>query len=320
VAGYILRRLLQAVPTLFLASVAVFLLLRLLPGDPAVVIAGSDAPPEVIAAVREEMGLNQPLPLQYAIWLQHVLEGDLGRSTLSKVPVSQLIAQRLPITLQLAFSAFILSTVLALLLGITAAVKQRSVVDWAINSAIGLGIAIPNFWLGILLIILFSLVLGWLPPGGHGDFTSDPGQAFKLLILPAFTLAVPGALGLSRLVKASMLEVLYEDYVRTARAKGLAGSRVLVDHALRNALVPVVTALGFDFGRLLGGAVIIESIFGWPGVGTLMLQGIGNRDYPVVQAGLLLLVVVFIALNLLIDLSYGLLDPRIRVSRGGARA
>jgi peptide/nickel transport system permease protein len=320
VGGYIVRRFLQAVPTLFLSTIAVFLLLHLLPGDPALVFAGPDAPPEAITAIRQQMGLDQPLPVQYVIWLGHVIQGDFGRSILSKVPVSQLIAQRLPVTLQLAFSAFVLSTCLALALGITAAVKQRSWADWVISSVVGLGIAVPNFWLGILVIILFSLVLGWLPPGGHGDFTTDPGQALKLLILPALTLAVPGALGLSRLVKASMLEVLYEDYVRTARAKGLANTSVLVRHALRNALVPVVTALGFDFGRLLGGAVIIESIFAWPGVGTLMLQGIGNRDYPVVQAGLLLLVVVFIVLNLLIDLSYGVFDPRIRVSRGGARA
>ncbi|MCA1644658.1 MAG: ABC transporter permease [Chloroflexi bacterium] len=318
--GYILRRVLQAIPTLFLSTVAVFLLLRLLPGDPALVLAGTDAPPEVISAVRQQMGLNEPLPVQYVLWLGHVVQGDFGRSILSKLPVSQLIAQRLPVTLQLAITAFVLSTLLALALGITAAVNQRSWVDWTINSFVGLGIAVPNFWLGILLIILFALVLSWLPPGGHGDFTTDPGQALKLLILPAFTLALPSGLGLSRLVKATMLEVLYEDYVRTARAKGLASTSVLVGHALRNALIPLVTALGFDFGRLLGGAVIIESIFGWPGVGTLMLQGIGNRDYPVVQAGLLLLVVVFIGLNLLIDLSYGVLDPRIRVSRAGARA
>lgn len=305
---------------MFLSTIGVFLLLHLLPGDPALVLAGPDAPPEVVAAVRQQMGLDQPVPVQYVVWLEHVARGDFGRSILSKVAVSQLIQQRLPVTLQLALTAFVLSTALALLLGITAAIKQRSWADWVISSFVGLGLAIPNFWLGILLIILFSLVLGWLPPGGHGDFTTDPGQAIKLLILPAFTLAFPGALGLSRLVKASMLEVLYDDYVRTARAKGLASASVIVGHALRNALVPVVTVLGFEFGRLLGGAVIIESIFGWPGVGSLMLQGIGNRDYPVVQAGLLLLVVLFIVLNLLTDLSYGLLDPRIRVSRRGARA
>jgi peptide/nickel transport system permease protein len=313
------RRVVQAIPTLFLSTVAVFLLLRLLPGDPALVLAGTDAPPETIAVVRQQMGLNEPLPVQYILWLGHVVQGDFGRSILSKLSVSQLIAQRLPVTLQLAFAAFVLATVLALALGILAAVKQRSWVDWAISSFLGLALAVPNFWLGILLIIFFALVLGWLPPGGHGDFRTDPVQALKLLILPTFTLALPGAVGLSRLVKASLLEVLYEDYVRTARAKGLANATVLLRHALRNALVPVVTALGFEFGRLLGGAVIIESVFGWPGVGTLMLQGIGNRDYPIVQAGLLLLVVLFLALNLLTDLSYGLLDPRIRLSRGGAR-
>jgi ABC-type dipeptide/oligopeptide/nickel transport system permease component len=228
--------------------------------------------------------------------------------------VAQLILQRAPATLELAFAAFLLKIVIALGLGVTAALRQRSFTEWFISSFVGFAIAIPNFWLGILSIIVFALFLGVLPPGGHGDLMKDPGQALKFLILPAVTLALPGAAGVSRLVKASMLEVLYEDYDRTAHAKGLSRFQIVVRHALRNALVPVITALGYEFGRLLGGAVVTEAVFAWPGLGSLMLQGIGNRDYAIVQAGLLLLIVVFILINLLTDIAYGFLDPRIRLS------
>ena len=203
-------------------------------------------------------------------------------------------------------------------LGVIAAVKQRTPADWGISSAISLGLAVPNFWLGILLILLFAVALGWLPPGGHGDFMRDPLTALKFLALPAFTLALPQAMNLSRLTKASVLEVLYEDYVRTARAKGLANAAVINGHVLRNALVPIVTAIGLEFGRLLGGAIIVESVFAWPGLGTLMLSAVGNRDYVIVQACLLLLVTVFIVVNLLADISYGFLDPRIRLAADGA--
>jgi peptide/nickel transport system permease protein len=197
-----------------------------------------------------------------------------------------------------------------------AAVKQRSKADWGITSVISLGLAVPNFWLGILLIILFAVMLGWMPPGGRGDFSRDPLAALKFIALPAITLALPAAMNLSRLTKASVLEVLYEDYVRTAWAKGLSGKRVVIGHVLRNSLIPVITAVGLEFGRLLGGAIVVESVFAWPGLGTLMLQSIQNRDYVIVQAGLLLLVMVFIVVNLLTDVAYGFLDPRIRLSGG----
>ena len=316
---FILRRVLQAIPVVFLASVGVFLLLHLLPGDPAQVLAGSDASPQTLEAIRDDMGLNQPLPVQYVVWLQHVLRGDLGKSILSKIPVSQLMAQRLPATLELAFAGEILTVLIGLPLGIIAAVKQRSKADWGITSAISLGLALPNFWLGILLIILFAVVLGWMPPGGRGDFSRDPLTALKFIALPAITLALPAAMNLSRLTKASVLEVLYEDYVRTAWAKGLNGRSVVVIHVLRNALIPVITAVGLEFGRLLGGSIIVESVFTWPGLGTLMLTSINNRDYASVQAGLLLLVMVFITVNLMTDIAYGFLDPRIRLSGGRGR-
>jgi peptide/nickel transport system permease protein len=319
VIGFILRRLVQAIPVMFLASVGVFMLLHLLPGDPAILMAGADAPEQTIEFVRHDMGLDQPLPIQYAVWVGHILRGDLGKSVFSKLPVSQLISQRAPATFELAVVGEVLTILIALPLGVVAAVKQRTPTDWGISSAISLGLAVPNFWLGILLILLFAVALGWLPPGGHGDLMRDPFAELKFLALPAFTLALPQAMNLSRLTKASVLEMLYEDHVRTARAKGLAAAAVITGHVLRNALVPIVTQIGLDVGRLLGGALIVESVFAWPGLGTLMLSAVGNRDYVIVQACLLLLVTVFITVNLMADISYGFLDPRIRLAAGRSR-
>jgi len=314
--AFIIRRLVQSIPVMFLASIGVFMLLHLLPGDPAVLMAGQDASQAIIDAVRQDMGLDQPLPVQYVVWLGHIVHGDFGKSIFSKLPVSQLIGQRAPATIELAIAAEFLTIMIALPLGVIAAVKQRTPIDWAISAATSLGLAVPNFWLGILFILLFAVTLGWLPPGQRGDLMKDPGAELKFLILPAFTLALPQAMNLSRLTKASVLEMLYEDHVRTARAKGLAATAVVSGHVLRNALIPIVTAIGLDIGRLLGGALVVETIFAWPGLGTLTLQSVGNRDYVVVQATLLLLVFVFILANLFADLSYGFLDPRIRLSGG----
>jgi peptide/nickel transport system permease protein len=314
VITFVARRLAQAVPVMFFATIGVFLLLHLLPGDPAALMAGSDAPPSTIETVRHDMGLDQPLPVQYVVWLQHIAHGDFGRSTFSKLPVSQLIGQRAPATVELALVGELLTILIALPLGILAAVKQRTPIDWIVSTGTSIGLAIPNFWLGILLILLFAVSLGWLPPGQRGDFTRDPVGELKFLALPAFTLALPLAMNLSRLTKASVLEVLYEDHVRTARSKGLSETTVIWAHVLRNALVPIVTAISLDIGRLLGGALIVETIFNWNGLGTLMLSAVGNRDYQIVQASLLLLVGVFIVVNLIADLSYGFLDPRIRLS------
>jgi len=316
---FVAQRLAQAIPVMFLATIGVFLLLHLLPGDPAALMAGSDAPPSTIEFVRHDMGLDQPLPVQYVIWLGHIARGDLGKSVFSKLPVSQLIGQRAPATIELAVVGELLTVLIALPLGVAAAVKQRTLLDWLISSTTSIGLAIPNFWLGILLILLFAVALGWLPPGQRGDLLRDPLAELKFLALPAFTLALPLAMNLSRLTKASVLEVLYEDHVRTARAKGLADLAVINGHVLRNALVPIVTAISLDVGRLLGGALIVETIFAWPGLGTLMLTAVGNRDYVIVQACLLLLVGVFILVNLIADLSYGFLDPRIRLAAGGRR-
>jgi peptide/nickel transport system permease protein len=319
VGAFIVRRLIEAVPVVFMATVVIFLGLRLLPGDPAVVLAGQDASPQTLAAIRQANGLDEPLPFQYVIWLRNVARGDLGVSFFTRAPVSQLIAQRAPATVELGLAGMVLTIMLGIPSGILAAVRAHRPSDWLISAFNGLAVAVPSFWLGILAILLFSLVLGWLPPGGRGDLARDPLLEMKFLLLPAATLALPGAAGLSRLVKASMLEVLGDDYVRTARAKGLAERGVVWRHALRNALVPVATVLGLQFGRLLGGAVITESVFSWPGVGRLIRDSIGNRDYAVVQACLLLLVMLFVAINLVTDIAYGVLDPRIRLGAGRSR-
>lgn len=316
---YVVRRLVQSVPVVFLASVAIFLLVHLVPGDPAEVVAGTNASAETLAAIRHEMALDQPLPVQYVNWVTRIAHGDLGNSYSNRLPVSQLLGQRIPATLILTLAAFALTLVISIPTGVLAAVFQRGPADWIISSFNGIALAVPNFWFGILAILLFALVLGWLPPGGLPDFTRDPVQGLRFLVLPALTLSLQSAAGVSRQVKASMLDVLYEDYVRTARAKGLSRAGVVIRHALRNALVPVVTLLGLQFGRLLGGAVIVESVFAWPGVGSLTLDALGNRDYTVVQASLLLLIMSFLLVNLITDLLYGVLDPRIRLAGRRAR-
>jgi ABC-type dipeptide/oligopeptide/nickel transport system permease component len=313
---FIIRRLLQAIPVLVLASLGVFLLLHLVPGDPALLLAGPDATPEVVAAVRTDMGLDEPLPVQYALWMEHALRGDLGKSYISRLPVWQLIQNALPATIELAVSGLLIAVIFALPTGILAAVKRQSPADWIVTLFNGVALGVPNFWLGILLIIIFALILNWLPPGGRVEFLSNPGIAWKTLLLPAITLGIPIGSALSRFTRAAMLEVLREDYMRTARAKGLSGRVVVFGHGLRNALIPIITVLGIQFGHLLGGAVIVESVFAWPGVGRLVLQAVLNRDYLVVQGTLLLLVMTFIIINLIVDLLYGLLDPRIRLSSG----
>jgi ABC-type dipeptide/oligopeptide/nickel transport system permease component len=313
---FIIRRLLQSVPVLILASLGVFMLLHMVPGDPALLLAGPDATPDVVAAVRTDMGLDAPLPVQYTLWMGHALRGDLGKSYISRLPVWQLIQNALPATIELALAGLLIAILFALPTGIIAAVNRQRGPDWVVTLFNGLALGVPNFWLGILLIILFALVLNWLPPGGRIEFLSNPGVAWKSLLLPAVTLAIPIGSTLSRFTRAAMLEVLREDYMRTARAKGLSGRAVVFGHGLRNALIPIITVLGIQFGHLLGGAVIVESVFAWPGVGRLVLQAVLNRDYLVVQGTLLLLVMTFIVINLIVDLLYGFLDPRIRLSSG----
>src|SRR5215471_6298416 len=311
---YILRRLLQAIPVLFFSTFLVFMVIHLIPGDAAAVLAGPNATPEALAAIRKDMGLDQPLLVQYVVWVAHLLQGDLGKSTLSGQPITKLLQARAPATIELTLAAMAISMIIALPLGVLSATHVRGRLEWFISTIQSLWLAIPNFWAGILAIILFSLVLRWLPPGGRVADANNIGDSVKSLIMPATVLALYLAAGLSRFIKFNLLEVFFDDYVRTARAKGLSDTVVVYRHALRNALLPVVTILGVQFASLLGGAIIIESVFSWPGVGGLMIDGISNRDYAVVQGGLLLLVMLFIVINLLVDLTYAVIDPRIRLA------
>jgi peptide/nickel transport system permease protein len=310
---YILRRLLQAIPVVFFSTFLVFMVIHLIPGDAAAVLAGPNATAESLAAIRTEMGLDQPLLIQYVVWVGHLLQGDLGRSTLSGQPIIKLLQARAPATIELTVAAMVISMAIALPLGILSATHVRGRLEWLISTIQSLWLAIPNFWAGILAIIFFSLVLHWLPPGGRVADGNDLGNSIKSLILPSTTLALYLAAGLSRFIKFNLLEVFFDDFVRTARAKGLDNTAVVYRHALRNAMLPVITILGVQFASLLGGTVIIEAVFSWPGVGGLMLDGISNRDYAVVQGGLLLLVLLFILINLLVDLTYALIDPRLRI-------
>jgi peptide/nickel transport system permease protein len=298
--------------------VAVFLLLRLAPGDPAQYVAGPDAPPDALEAVRRELGLDQSWPVQYVLWLAKAVRGDFGRSLISRYPVWDLILQGLPATIELAVAAFLLSLVLGVLLGVASALAEGRFVDFAVSVFNALALGIPNFWLGLILIIAFALLLGWLPPSGHVDFLESPLESSRFLLLPAITLAVQLAAVLARFLRSALLEVLREDYVRTARAKGLPEKRVIGGHALRNALIPLVTVLGIQFGRLLGGAVIVEAVFAWPGLGTLAVTAVTARDYAVVQGVLMLLVTAFVGINLLVDILYGVLDPTVRLGNQGA--
>jgi peptide/nickel transport system permease protein len=313
VGAYILRRLIQAIPVVFFSTFMVFMIIHLIPGDAAAVLAGPNATPQALEAIRKEMGLDQPLLVQYGVWLTHIFQGDLGKSTLSGQPIVRLLQARAPATIQLTLVAMAISISIAIPVGILSATHVRGRLEWLISTIQSLWLSIPNFWAGILAIILFSLILRWLPPGGRVADGNNIGDSIKSIILPAVTLALYLAAGLSRFVKFNLLEVFFDDYVRTARAKGLSNNAVVYGHALRNAMLPVITILGVQFASLLGGTIIIESVFSWPGIGGMMLDGIANRDYAVVQGGLLLLVMLFIVINLLVDLTYAVIDPRIRL-------
>ena len=309
---YVLRRFIAMIPVLFLVSVIVFSLLHLTPGDPATTILGEEATPENLAALRHELGLDQPLPVQYVRWLADVLQGDLGRSLRTNKPVSESIMERLPVTLELTFLAIVISLIIAIPVGIISAMRRNSAVD-ATSTAIALmGVSLPNFFLAILLIFLFSVRLGWLPPIGYTPFLEDPIDNLKRMAMPAITLGTALAAIVMRMTRSSLLEVLDQDYIRTARAKGLRESRMIRVHAMKNAMIPVVTIVGLQVGGLLGGAIITETIFVQPGIGRLLVDAIFQRDFPIVQGVVLFASVAFLMANLAVDLAYAYLDPRIR--------
>ncbi|HEU5345638.1 MAG TPA: ABC transporter permease [Ktedonobacterales bacterium] len=308
---YVLRRLLLMIPVALLVSFVTFMLIHLVPGDPARVLLGESATPQSVAALDHQLGLDKPLWTQYALWLEQALRGNLGQSIQLQQPVTTAILQRLPVTAELGVIALIVSVGLAIPLGVMAAARRNTRFDWLINILSLIGTAIPNFVLGLLLILFLAVVVRPFPPGGYVPFTQDPLGNLRDIALPVITLAAGAVAGNMRQIRASMIEVLSQDYIRTARAKGLTQNRVYYVHALRNALLPMLTIVGIQAGAILSGAVVIETIFLWPGVGFLAIQSILAKDYPVVQGVVLLSALSYMLINLLVDISYGVLDPRI---------
>jgi peptide/nickel transport system permease protein len=309
---YILRRLVQMVPVMLLVSLVVFSLLHLTPGDPATTMLGQEATPEAVAALRTRLGLDQPMPVQYVRWLGSVVRGDLGRSIRTNQPVTEAVLERLPVTVQLAAMSILIALAIGIPIGIISALRRNTVLDSGATTLALLGVALPNFFLAILLIYLFSIQLRWLPPIGYVPLWDDPAENLKRMIMPSLTLGTALAAIIMRLTRSSLLEVMEQDYVRTARAKGLSESRMVRVHALKNGLIPVVTIVGLQIGGLLGGTVITETIFALPGIGRLIIDSIFRRDFPLVQGAVLFVAVAFLLTNLLVDLLYAFLDPRIR--------
>jgi peptide/nickel transport system permease protein len=308
--AFILRRIALTVPVLFAMSVFVFLMIRLVPGDPVRTMLGFRATPETIATVRDALGLDLPLHEQYLGWLGALLQGDLGRDFISQASINELLADRLPVTLELTFLSMTLAVLVGVPLGVVAATSGR----WsrrATSVGVTAAISIPDFWLGIMLVLLFTGVLGVLPPSGYVPFAEDPIQNLRHMALPVLTLATAEAAYIVRTTRGAMLDVLNSPYITFHRAKGLRERTILFRHALRNAALPIVTVVGIQFGVLLGGAIVVESLFALPGVGRLVVTGINQRNYPVVQAGVLVIALLFILVNLLTDLIYGWLNPRV---------
>ena len=306
------RRVLQMIPTLFFVSVIIFLLQQLLPGDPALVLAGEEKDPVVIEQIRQRYRLDQPLPVQYLAWIGGVFSGDLGESMRLKEPVARLIAQKLPVTIQLAVMAMLFTLAIGIPAGIISAVRKNTALDYAVNVVALWGISTPNFWLGIMMIFLFSVQLGWLPASGYVSPFEDLKASLAATIMPAFVLGNSFAGVIMRHTRAAMLQALESDYVRTARAKGLAEEKVILKHALRNALTPVITLGALELGTLLSGAVLTEQIFSVPGFGKLIVDAVFNRDYAVVQGVVLVTATTYVVLNLLADIGYILANPRLR--------
>ncbi len=310
--GFVARRVLAVVPVLFVVAVIVFAILRAVPGDPAAVIAGDSATPEQVAALREKLGLEKPVVTQFAIWLGGVLRGDLGESYFFRKPVAELIVQRLEPTLALGLAALSIAVSIAVPLGVVAAFRQGTWIDRAVMGLSVAGFSMPVFVLGYLLVWIFSVQLEWLPVQGYARIADGLGPFLERLLLPAVTLALVYVALVARITRTSVLEVLNEDYVRTARAKGLRERDVLTRHALRNAAVPILTVVGIGLAVLIGGAVVTESVFAIPGLGRLTVEAVLSRDFPVIQALILLFATGYVFVNLAIDIGYAVLDPRIR--------
>lgn len=301
---FVLRRILLTIPVVFGVATLVFSLIHLVPGDPVQAMLGESASPADVGELRTKLGFDRPLYVQYGKFLSGAIRGDLGASLRTNQPVTTAIAERMPATFELAFAAMLVAVLIAIPLGIVAAVRAGTSVDFAATTLALIGVSMPNFWLGPLLAIVFSVSLGWLPVSGRGTWAN--------LVLPAITLGAPLAAVLARMTRASVIEELRELYVLAARARGVSKARAVLRHAFRNSLIPIVTVLGLQFGAVLTGAVITETIFAWPGVGRLLIQSISFRDYPLVQGCILLIAITYVSMNLLTDVVYGFLDPRIR--------
>jgi peptide/nickel transport system permease protein len=309
---YVAQRLAVLVPTLFIVSILIFGLQQLLPGDPAMALAGEEHDPAAVAAIRAKYHLDRPLVVQYGIWIGNVLRGDFGESLRNKIPVSELLGSKLPVTAELAVCSMLIALVLGVPLGIVSAVRKGRAIDLAANFVALSGLSVPHFWLGIMLILLFAVRLGWLPASGYVPPWENLRLNLTTILLPSFVLGTGVAGVMMRHTRSAMLETLSTDYVRTARAKSVSERMVVVKHALRNALIPVITLGAIEFGRLLSGAVLTEQIFAIPGFGKMLVDGVFNRDYAVVQGVVLVSATLFVLLNLLADILYFLANPRLR--------
>ncbi|MCA0423197.1 MAG: ABC transporter permease [Proteobacteria bacterium] len=312
---YLARRIFQWIPVLLISSIIVFAVVRALPGDPADVIAGADATPEVVEQIRLAYGLDRSYPAQYLAWLGHIAVGEFGTSYIYHRDIGELIFSRLPYSLLIAVTGLLVAIAIGIPAGLYAGLREGRLADWMTSFASALSIATPDFWFGIIMILIFSVSLGLLPPGGFISAFESPLGFVAALVMPSLTLALHGTAMLTRFTRNAVIDTLGQDYVRTARAKGLPRSRIVVWHVLRNSLIPIITMTGILLGRMLGGAVVIEAVFAWPGIGRLLIQSIINRDYGVVQGVLIILVLFFLVLNLIVDLLYGIVDPRIRLAR-----
>jgi peptide/nickel transport system permease protein len=310
---YVLRRLIESAITFVLVTIVVFLGVRALPGDQARALGGEESDPAAIAQIRAEYGLDQPIRVQYARYVEKAVTGDLGRSSRTGLPVTETIAQALPVTLQLSVFAIAIAVLIGIVSGVVAAVRRRTPAEWAANSVALLGLSVPNFWFGLMAVLVFAIAYPILPASGYVSFFDDPVECFRHLLLPALVLGSGLAAVIMRQTRSAMLEALSSDYVRTARAKGLGGRQVVFGHALRNSLIVVTTIVGLQLGALISGAVVTEQIFVLPGFGKLTIDAVFTRDYPMVQGVVLVTATAYIVINLLVDLLYSVIDPRIRV-------
>jgi peptide/nickel transport system permease protein len=312
VTGFIVRRLGQMLLALFGVSIIVFALIHLVPGDPVRIALGTRFDPDIYAALVERAGLDRPILEQYFVWLGNAIQGDLGVSFRSGQPVTGLVLERLPATLTLAGASLLVAVAVGIPLGVISAVRSGSKLDYVASAASQVGVSIPDFWAGIMYILLFSLTLGWLPPSGYVSLFEDPLGWLSHLVLPALAVGLVSASIIFRFVRSAVLEALNQDYTRMARAKGLSRRRVLWDHVLPNAWIPIVTVVGLQLGFMLGGVIVVEIVFAWPGIGRLAFLAVGDRDFTVLQGTVLYIAFVFLLINLIVDILYGWLDPRIR--------